>query len=310
MKEKYMKLNKSQINKRYLECKNLAIKKGGLCLSDECKSCTTKMLWQCAEGHQWKATWQNIKNNNSWCPKCFHTNIGKSKRKNIEELQNFAKLKNGRLISNDYINGKTNLIWMCEKQHQWNAKWDNIKNGTWCPYCNNNAKPEYVELKIFANNKGGKLISDIYVNSYSNLIWECKYNHRWEATWHNVKAGNWCPKCASFKTEKICKQLLEKKLNIKFTKTRVYFDNNNAKKFLEFDGYNKENNIAFEYHGIQHYTFPHYFHKTKRDFINMQLRDAFKEQYCAENDIRLIIIPYTEEGNLREYIDDLNILLP
>ena len=70
----------------------------------------------------------------------------------------------------------------------------------------------------------------------------------------------------------------------------------------EFDGFNKENKIAFEYHGIQHYIYPNYWHKTEDIFKAAQQRDKNKEQYCQENDITLIVIPYTEEKNLELFI--------
>mgnify|MGYP001607214370 CR=1 FL=1 len=48
----------------------LAASKGGKYLSDVYVNIYTKLLWQCAEGHQWKASPYHIKNNNGWCPEC------------------------------------------------------------------------------------------------------------------------------------------------------------------------------------------------------------------------------------------------
>ena len=64
--------------------------------------------------------------------------------------------------------------------------------------------------------------------------------------------------------------------------------------YYEFDGYNEEHKIAFEYHGYQHYVYPNFFHKTEKDFLSNQERDKAKEEYCKENNIKLIIIPYTD----------------
>ena len=43
---------------------------GGKCLAKSYKNCHTKILWECCEGHRWKATADNVLNQNSWCPTC------------------------------------------------------------------------------------------------------------------------------------------------------------------------------------------------------------------------------------------------
>lgn len=50
-------------------CK-LAESRGGKCLSTEYINNNTRLLWQCEIGHQWYALPSNIKNKNSWCPRC------------------------------------------------------------------------------------------------------------------------------------------------------------------------------------------------------------------------------------------------
>ncbi|WP_430811601.1 MULTISPECIES: zinc-ribbon domain-containing protein [unclassified Carboxylicivirga] len=53
-----------------LECKQLAIRRGGKCLESDYKNQHEKMLWQCAAGHTWKARYGDIKRNAQWCPTC------------------------------------------------------------------------------------------------------------------------------------------------------------------------------------------------------------------------------------------------
>lgn len=52
------------------ECKKFAEIKEGNCLSTEYSNNSTKMLWECKKGHQWKATFRDIFNIDSWCPFC------------------------------------------------------------------------------------------------------------------------------------------------------------------------------------------------------------------------------------------------
>lgn len=52
--------------------------------------------------------------------------------------------------------------------------------------------------------------------------------------------------------------------------------------------------IAIEVQGEQHSNFNSFFHNTRRDFLDQQSRDEFKENFCILNKIRLIKI-YTEK---------------
>lgn len=74
---------------------------------------------------------------------------------------------------------------------------------------------------------------------------------------------------------------------------------------LKFDAFDLENNIAFEYNGEQHY-FPIKMRSKKYDsekqFVLTQKRDSIKREYCKNNNIHLIIIPYWEKDNMSIYL--------
>ncbi len=52
----------------------LVAEKGGKCLSDLYNNSKSKLLWECASGHQWYASPFSIKIRNSWCPMCQISN--------------------------------------------------------------------------------------------------------------------------------------------------------------------------------------------------------------------------------------------
>jgi hypothetical protein len=59
------------------DAKNHAEIKGGLCLSTEYNH-NKKLIWECNLKHQWRALFNTVKNNDSWCPECARINrIGK-----------------------------------------------------------------------------------------------------------------------------------------------------------------------------------------------------------------------------------------
>lgn len=53
------------------EMQQLAISRGGKCLSTEYLNSWTKLRWQCALGHAWEATPAHVKDS-TWCPECFY----------------------------------------------------------------------------------------------------------------------------------------------------------------------------------------------------------------------------------------------
>jgi predicted RecB family nuclease len=53
------------------DMKNLAKKRGGKCLSVKYINSTTKLKWQCKEGHEWEVAPTNIKSG-TWCPWCAY----------------------------------------------------------------------------------------------------------------------------------------------------------------------------------------------------------------------------------------------
>lgn len=53
------------------------------------------------------------------------------------------------------------------------------------------------QMRGIAIVRGGKCLSDFYINNHTKLRWLCAEGHEWEATPGNIKAaGSWCPKCA------------------------------------------------------------------------------------------------------------------
>ncbi len=52
------------------------------------------------------------------------------------------------------------------------------------------------EMRRIALERGGKCLSDTYVNSYTKLLWECKEGHQWKSKPADVKRGSWCSYCA------------------------------------------------------------------------------------------------------------------
>jgi predicted lactoylglutathione lyase len=118
------------------------------------------------------------------------------KKLTIEEMHEIAEERGGKCLSDTYVNNSTKLIWECKDGHQWEATQNNVKSGSWCPHCAGSAKRTIEEMHEIAEERGGKCLSNTYVNNSTKLMWECTEGHQWEATPSNVKRGTWCRECA------------------------------------------------------------------------------------------------------------------
>lgn len=108
------------------ECRELAIERGGKCLSKKIINTSVKLDWSCKLGHIWTATYSHIKGG-SWCGKC--------RLMTIEQCQEMASKRGGECLSTEIVRSDVNLEWSCEKKHIWTATPSEIKRGSWCPFC-------------------------------------------------------------------------------------------------------------------------------------------------------------------------------
>lgn len=173
------------------EMQKLAKQHRGKCLSDEYFNCYTKLKWQCRFGHIWE-TVPSVIVMGAWCPECSGV-----KRLTIFDMQSVAKSRGGKCLSKKIINAHLKLKWQCRMGHEWEAVASSVKAGKWCPFCAGTARSTISQAKTAAKKMKGKCLSATYINSSTNLKWQCSKGHTWMATLNSVKnRGTWCPVCA------------------------------------------------------------------------------------------------------------------
>lgn len=118
------------------EMKQIAKKRGGKCFSKIYVNKDTKLKWQCAGGHVWKATPGSIINQESWCLVCARKKTGNRSGHTIEEMYHIAKTRKGRCLSKKYRGVDTPLKWQCTRGHVWNAiPYTILHRESWCAQC-------------------------------------------------------------------------------------------------------------------------------------------------------------------------------
>lgn len=163
-------------------------------------------------------------------------------------------------------------------------------------------------LKL-VNKKFGNLLvlEDMNIKQRDSYLHKCKCdcgNIVYIPT-NNLTSGH-TQSCGCLKMshgEQKIMQLLQQN-NIKYitqkTFNNCYFSKPNC--LLRFDFYIKDSHLI-EYDGVQHFKYSSSGWNTKENFEKTSQRDAFKNQWCKDNNIPLIRIPYTHYDDL--CIEDL-----
>ncbi|CAG8538737.1 17145_t:CDS:2 [Cetraspora pellucida] len=238
------------------------------------------------------------------------------KKLSLSDAQITAKKRNGKCLSTQYINAKSPLEWKCKKGYTWSASLNRIKDyGKWCPHCAGNIRLTLKEAIIIAEDRGGKCLSNQYINIITPLLWQCNKSHIWYASLGNIKNRNtWCPQCAKcgFKLnlgelQKTAYLRGGKCLSKNYTKSKnqyywkcdkghtwyTSFNKNRKPDFLktfespqglQLDIFYPEYGFAIEVQGEQHEKYIKFFHKgDPNNFIRQQERDQLKKELCEEN---------------------------
>lgn len=271
------------------DMKRIASEKGGWCLSEEYINQLTKLTWKCSEGHTWDTIPKHIRKG-SWCPICSRKSENRKSYGDIslQDIKQIAVSKGGKCLSEMYLNKSTKLRFECSHGHIFETRPAEILRGNWCSYCAGKHKNSIERMHEIAKERKGKCLSTSYKNVFTKLRWQCANGHEFEAIPKHVINGHWCPNCTQYLNEQRCRYILESLFEARFLKDHTVLNG------FELDGYNKELQLAFEYHGKQHYEHIDFFYSRGDMSLEDRIeRDRHKESLCKELGIDLLIIPYT-----------------
>lgn len=211
------------------------------------------------------------------------------------------------LISNkeEIKNNTTYVKIVCPLHGEHEMRINNLINGKGCPSCNYDKRSEEYrlpanEVEMRISNLGGKLLNKgDYKNRYEkNLIIECPWCGNAFTTSFVLfvqHGGQACSDCKDSESlgEKKIRMFLEQN-QIVFKQEKWFVDCRDINP-LPFDFYLPDFNICIEFNGEQHYNEGHFGHS---NLNYVQTHDAIKSNYCDDNNIKLITIPYWEFNNI------------
>ena len=133
-----------------------------------------------------------------WCPRCRLVPRG-----TLKQLRQAVRLRGGLLLDTEYHGSIVPVRVRCREGHEWGARPATLLGGRWCRECSivasrGSSKPRLsiVDMQEVAASRGGRCLSETYVNSATYVRWQCHDGHEWDATPAGVRGGNWCPICA------------------------------------------------------------------------------------------------------------------
>ncbi|MBQ8997071.1 MAG: DUF2726 domain-containing protein [Clostridium sp.] len=234
------------------------------------------------------------------CPKCSGL-MKKTTEEFKQEVYNLVK--DEYEVLGEYINSNTHI----EIKHNkcgyiYKAAPNSFLSGNRCVKCSGLMKKTTEEFKQEVYNlvKDEYEVLGEYTNAHAHI--DMKHNNCgniYRTTRHDFLRGVRCPKCSTSKGELAIINFLDRySVNYKHNaayggcsyKISLRFD------FLIFD---KKDNLKLivEFDGIQHFK-PIAIFRGKSGFKETQKRDRIKNNFCKENDIPLLRIPYWEFDNI------------
>ena len=216
-----------------------------------------------------------------------------TRRKTHDEyVKEVSSINQNIEVVGEYVNAKTKILHMCKIDgYEWYALPNSIIHGHGCPKCSGKFKKtqdEYVQ-SVFEINQNIDVIGK-YVNNKTSILHKCKVDgYEWYAKPYNILNGRGCPKCNKSRGEKDIALWLSNHA-VRYEQQKAFDDCKDIKP-LPFDFYLPDYNYCIEYDGEQHYRPIDYF-GGEDSFKKTVMHDNIKNDYCKNNDIKLLRIPY------------------
>ena len=233
------------------------------------------------------------------CPRCA----------GIQKLDNYSFIERAKFIHGgkydysliDYKNTETKIKIICSIHGEFLQKPSNHLTGQGCPSCTKNKKLTTEEFiarsKKIHNNKYDYSLVE-YKNNHTLVKIICLTHGVFEQQPQAHFIGSGCPVCNNSRGESVIFNYL--------TENNISFETEKKFQLLgqkRFDFYIEELNMIIEYDGIQHFKPVKFF--GKESFRQTQINDKIKNEFCKEQGINLLRIPYTEFNSIEKTLDKI-----
>lgn len=250
------------------------------------------------------------------CPDCGMDAVKQKRRKPQDDFIAQCKSVHGDRYdySQTIYRGKRQKVTIICRKHGPFEQWpDGHLSGQGCPTCKieeaaiRNAKgtEKFVEeaRKVHGNKYDYSQV--VYVNNKTNVTVICPDHGPFEvAPQDHLQGMNGCPRCSTSKGEKRILVWLESH-NIPYLwhkSIKSKLAPNKRKKFIPDFQLPTKDGMFIEYNGEQHYR-PKELWGGEKQLRKQQKRDAALREYCRQEEIRLLEIPYTDFDRIEEILE-------
>lgn len=255
------------------------------------------------------ANWTSIKLKKNSCSYCNGT------KRTTEDFKKLVYKINPTIeILGEYKHARDKILCRCSiDNYEWMPYAYNLLSGFGCPKCadtNTGLKRrtsiDFKFKKLIESHRDIEFLN-IPERTVDKVKCKCKIcNNVWEATYANLTKGiksTRCPKCSISNSE----------LQLSYILDNWGYTYEHQKKFkdckdihcLPFDYYLDYFNVLIEFDGEHHYhPIPRGENNGETDFLKTQQHDKIKTEYCKNNNIPLIRIPYWERDNMEYFLFD------
>jgi len=202
--------------------------KGYKLLSNVYINAFDKLLLRCSRGHEYKVIWNNFQQGQGGCPEC-----DPSRKKTIEEVRAYIENMGYKLLSNEYVNNKTELLIRCPDGHEFYTNWEYFSSDRRCSESRGSRRKTIEGIREYIESEDYELLSTEYINAHTKMLMKCDKGHKLWMSWDAFGiAGTRCTKCSG-RGKKTIEEIRSEIGKIKYVlKTDVY-KNNNTKMLME-----------------------------------------------------------------------------
>lgn len=259
------------------------------------------------------------------CPKCGRMRHKEKMTHSKEWFVKEARKVHGNKYSyerTNYTRREDKVIITCPIHGDFKQKVDTHLAGHGCPKCFNDAKSKRMkdgkasEMAKMQVKSREQFIKDaiakhgdfynydkvVYKHSCIKVTITCPIHGDFRMQPNAHLNGHCCPRCRETIGERAISLFLERNKYIFTYQHRIYYkDQNGTKRYFIVDFYLPNTNTIIEFNGRQHYI-PIGFFGGEKSFRRQVKRDDLLREYCKNNRINLIEIPYTEYSKINEIL--------
>jgi hypothetical protein len=162
-------------------------------LGPEVATTNIKTFWLCDKGHKMEKTYSHLKAGR----KCLQCTIEAS-RNTPENYHRIAQLHGFEWLGPEVAGVMIKTRWCCNRGHEWDAKYNHIKNGRGCPHCSNRIPKNAQDHRKLAKSRKFEWLGPLASDTRGKTNWRCNLGHEFSTSYTTLRnsKGRGCPHCA------------------------------------------------------------------------------------------------------------------